>query len=438
MHTPIRLALTFALATAAVVISTARVAHADPWQWSSGAQAPPATTFRAPETKAGRYAPPPHTRPPSWSSDHYGTDKDGHVHADAVLAVDGNGNYVVKNNPKHPNAGHAQFENWEQHQKDFTPAKTATIARTGQFNRTVAALDGKKKGEYGSAEIAMGKASVSASGGLGVSHDKIQAHVAAAAEAKLIEVSAASNVVGVGDPNGMSNAICQVKGKAFVGAEAKGDLTVTVSGKGIATQVGGDAFVGGKAQVTGSGTITLCGLAMNATGDAQASYGIGATAKGAFVVDWSTMTVRYGAHAALTVGGGLGAGGTVEVSLEKILKDPRTAANCLAAHLKPLGDAAKKFGSLVVEVQKTDLKLESQALRRAADEIESLTRRAAAREIASWAGFFRHAADASAATADTLSHLGSQIERDADTVPTAPAHSTTRPTGQHAGAGIPH
>lgn len=438
MHTPVRLAVTFALAATAVV-STARVACADPWQWSSGAQAPPATTFRSPETKAGRYAPPPHTRPPSWESDHYGTDAAGHApHVDPVLAADADGNLVVKSNPHRPYAMSAQAKKWEQHQEDFTPAKAVTLARTNQFNRTVAALDGKKKGEYGTAEIALGKAAVTASAGVGLSTDGLQAHVGGTAEAKLIEVSAASNVFGVGDPNGMNNAIGQVKGKAFVGAEAKGDLTVTAGRKGLAIQTGGDAFVGGKAQVTGSGTITLCGLAMNATGDAQASYGIGVTAKGAFVVDWSTMTVRYGAHAALTVGGGLGAGGTVEVSLEKILKDPRTAANCLAAHLKPLGDAAKKFGSLVVEVQKTDLKLESQALRRAADEIESLTRRAAAREIASWAGFFRHAADASAATADTLSHLGSQIERDADTVPTAPAHSTTRPTAQHAGAGFPH
>lgn len=51
------------------------------------------------------------------------------------------------------------------------------------------------------------------------------------------------------------------------------------------------------------------------------------------------MTVKVGGKAALTFGGGAGAGGEVEISRAKLLKDPRAAGRCA---LEGFVNAAKK------------------------------------------------------------------------------------------------
>ena len=81
------------------------------------------------------------------------------------------------------------------------------------------------------------------------------------------------------------------------------------------------------------------------------SAGAGAGAVGFFKVDWVKGSVKFGGNADATLGLGAGAGGTVEVSIEQILKDPRMAGLCVKDGVtkfgKSLSDGAVAVGNAV-------------------------------------------------------------------------------------------
>lgn len=163
----------------------------------------------------------------------------------------------------------------------------------------------------------------------GITKDGVAANVFLDGRATLLGVGAQSRTFGLGDPEALTSATAQGSADAFVGAEALLDANASVTRHGVQGNVHAGAFVGGKAEADGTGQVSICGVQVNALAHGEASYGLGADAAGYFKVDWSSMSVKVGGRAALTAGVGAGAGGEVEVSLAKLMKDPRAAGRCM-------------------------------------------------------------------------------------------------------------
>ncbi len=140
-----------------------------------------------------------------------------------------------------------------------------------------------------------------------------------------------------GDSDSINTAQVSTKGQAFVGAAGELQAVANVSNRGALLTGRAGAFVGGRAEGEAGGSVTICGVQIGAKGVGEVSYGLGAAAEGYMVVNWSTMTVKFGGRAAATLGLGAGVGGEVEISLQKVLENPAMAARCA---LQPLADLA--------------------------------------------------------------------------------------------------
>lgn len=141
----------------------------------------------------------------------------------------------------------------------------------------------------------------------------------------------------LGDPDGLNAVTASAAGEVFVGGQAEADAALIVGPGGITAETKAGAFVGGKATGEIATTGTLCGVGLGVTGTGEASYGLGAEAEGAFKIDWSTWTVKFGGNASLTAGAGAGAGAEVEISFEKLKENPAVAMQCALDLLDDVG-----------------------------------------------------------------------------------------------------
>lgn len=399
-----------------------------------------------------------HERPISEGQWYGSTKKNGGPFRDPIIGKNKSGRYVIKEDPNvergnlKPYANKEQVKTWGEHQENFEQPKGVTLISTqgkgaaglnaGPFKDGRANL---AEGSLGEVNLDVLRADGEYSAGIGVGNGNVQAQAGGRGFLTLVGVQAESKVGVLGDPNGLNNAMGQVEGRAFIGADAEGAASLHVGTHGVGGQAEVGAFAGGKAEVMGAGTVTICGVQVNLTGTAEASYGIGAKATGAFSIDWSTMTVKIGAKASLTVGGGLGAGGTIEVSLAKVLNDPAKAAECVAEHL---GEAAKYVAEKGVELAEAAGDLAMTGVHKLADAADAVGSAlgSAASSVGSWVGgLFGGGDDDSASSAPTapiaVASFGVQPARTAVTVPVAAAGTPggTANGGQsHQGAGFAH
>lgn len=190
------------------------------------------------------------------------------------------------------------------------------------------------EGEYGRIDVNALRLDGQWSAKGGISREGVTGSFYAKGQATLFGITGETKTFALGDPNGLTNATVMAKGQAYVGAEAELDANVLINREGVSGNVSAGAFAGGKAEGDIVGGFSICGVSLGATGHGEVSYGIGAEAQGYFKVNWATMTVKIGGKAALTFGGGAGAGGEVEISLSKLMKDPRAAAMCALDGLK--------------------------------------------------------------------------------------------------------
>ena len=195
------------------------------------------------------------------------------------------------------------------------------------------------EGQYGRIGMDVLRADGSASAKAGITKEGVRGDFVAQGQATLVGISGETARFGVGDPNGLNQAGVQADGRAFVGADGQAVTSVAV-GKGGVKAVGNiNAFVGAKAKTQIVGSASLCGLQVTGTGTGEASAGLGAGASGVFQVDWATGKIKVGGQADLTVGLGAGAGGQVEISVEKIIRDPKAAGKCVVDGIKGAGTA---------------------------------------------------------------------------------------------------
>lgn len=286
------------------------------------------------ELKDGKftgYTPNPEYHPTAWNSD-------------AIVAVDKRGVVFDKSTGRALTAAEAKeamaradlygskksVTLWQKN------ATGATGIDAGPFQDGRATL---AKGDLGEINVDAFRLQGDAQAKFGATRDGVAANVYLKGQATLIGVNAQSRTFGFGDPDALTSATASGAGQAYIGAEAELDATLGVSKTGVQGNVHAGAFAGGKVEGDLTGQISICGVQINLAGHGEASYGLGAEADGYFKVDWSTMTVKVGGKAALTFGGGAGAGGEVEISLAKLLKDPRAAGRCA---LEGLTKAAKK------------------------------------------------------------------------------------------------
>jgi hypothetical protein len=204
------------------------------------------------------------------------------------------------------------------------------------------------KGEYGSINVDVLRADGQYNAGVGITDRGVTGSVYARGVVTLVGLRGETENLALGDPNGLTNASVFGEGRAFVGADAQVNGNLSVGKDGILAQGGASAFAGAKAEGQVSGQVTICGVQIAGTGLGEVSAGAGAEATGVFKVDWSTMTVRMGAKVGAALGLGAGVGGTVEISIDKLVRNFPQAAQCILGPLNDLKNLAVDAGKTLV------------------------------------------------------------------------------------------
>lgn len=174
---------------------------------------------------------------------------------------------------------------------------------------------------------------------IGATREGVKLDAVAQGTATLLGISGETGSYGFGKPDDLSRANVQGQGRAFVGADGQGTLSAHLTKSGVHAVAGAQVFAGAKAKGEITGTIAICGLAVTGTGQGEVSAGAGAGAVGFFKVDWAKGTVKIGGQADATVGLGGGLGGTIEVSLEQIIRNPNGAGDCVRNGIKSASSA---------------------------------------------------------------------------------------------------
>lgn len=388
----------------------------------------------------------PHERPAREGQIYGSTKPNGGPFRDPIIGQNSAGRNVVKENPNNPNmrgtpyANKGQVATAHEHKEDFEQPRGVTLISTSGKG-PIAGLnagpfkDGRANvldGHYGEVNVDVLRVDREYSAGVGIGNGNVQAQAGGRVVATLVGVHAETKNLTLGDPNGINNAMGQLEARAYIGADAEGNISAHAGKDGIGGQAEAGAFAGGKAEVQGAGTVTICGVAVNLTGVAEASYGIGAKASGAFDINWSTMTVRVGLKGSLTVGGGLGAGGTVEISLDKVLRNPEAAAKCVADHLLEAGKFVVEKGGELVDGAVNLGGRGIDALGRGADAVSS-TISDAGHGIANFFGFGGRDNPPPTRPIAVGPTPGSNVSRNSPTTPTASATGASTPGAGGAG-----
>lgn len=225
-----------------------------------------------------------------------------------------------------------------------TGGKGAVGIRTGPF------VDGRvnlAEGSLGELNLDVLRAEQEWSAGAGIVPGGVAANAQLEARAILVGLQAETKVAVLGDPNSMTYAAARGEGRAFVGADVEAVGGVSATRNGVRAGAVVEAFAGAKAQGEVFGSATLCGVSINTSGEAEASVGIGGEVSGIFEFDWAEMRVKVGGEVAGTLGVGAGVGGSVEISLDKLVRNPGMAADCVKDGLRAGGQAiAGAFGSM--------------------------------------------------------------------------------------------
>lgn len=340
----------------------------------------------------------------------------------AVLAKDAKGTVIDKRTDRPASAAQIaeakQADRWNGDVRDVTLWKSDPEAyKKADGLNGYGFKNGRRQteGAYGKAHVDVLRGEASANAEIGLRSGK------AAAEAKFVvaEVGAETNA-SFGDPNGLNNATAEASIKASVGAEAKADLGYVVDGKGAAGNGGFSAHVGGRMEGEIKGAATICGVQVGSSTKGFVSYGAGIEARGHFAFDWTEMKFKMGGHASATLGLGAGLGTNVEISLKKVLEDPRAAGHCMA-------DNFRKGVALQVEPL-------AKGARHVWGALGSLRRRAIDGVVA-----FNEAARAARQRLEadpSLGTTGVNVGRFSDTRPLAvPAVAQRRSMGRPAGGG---
>jgi hypothetical protein len=286
----------------------------------------------------------------------------GAWHGDPVIGQNAAGRNTVLSDPSRPNMRGTPFASKEmvavntEHQENFEAPKGVTLVSTsgkgavglnaGPFKDGRAVLT--PENPYGEIAVDVLRVDAQGSAGAGIGNGNVQAQAGGKVTAVLVGISAESHTFGLGDPNGLNNALVKGEARAFVGGELEGNAAVHAGLDGAGGSFNGKAMIGARAEATGFTTVTICGVQVNLTGVVYAQAGAGAEASGAFDVNFKTGTVKIGLKAGAAVGLGAGAGGTVEISLAQVLKDPGAAAQCVADGLLAAGKfVVEKGGELV-------------------------------------------------------------------------------------------
>lgn len=304
------------------------------------------------------------------------------------------------------------------------------------------------EGDLGEVNLDVGRATGQATGSVGITKDGVQAEGELKGQVTLVGISAESKKFALGDPDGLNNASTQETAQAYIGAE--GDLNghVGVTKNGVGGAANAEVFAGGKAEVQSNNTVTICGVEVNLQAQAEASYGIGAHASGQFSIDWSKMTVKIGASAGLTVGGGAGAGTTIEVSLAKVLQSPGKAAECVKEHLLAAGKWVAEKGGELVDAAGNLASKGIDKLSSAASSVKDTIGgglSSAGHFIGGLFGGGGHDDPPAPTTPVSVASFGNQTPRNANTIgPVVSAPPAGTPAGgsfpgsSHAGAGVKH
>lgn len=226
----------------------------------------------------------------------------------------------------------------------------------GGFKTRVEAANG------GFLEVELVRGEIAAKGSAGTVKNGVQASAAANVEGTIAAVKGDTGRVVAGDPelihvDGKAAGEAEVRGKAQAAAQAKATTHA------IEASASGSAFVGARAAGKVDGKATLCGVSIVGKGDGELSVGAGATASATFAIDWTNLKFRVGANAAAAVGVGGGLGGDVEISLEKLKKDPAKAGECAIDAVEKVAgaDAARAVEATAKEVIATGEKVAAEA-----------------------------------------------------------------------------
>jgi len=183
---------------------------------------------------------------------------------------------------------------------------------------SVAILNYERAGKYGAVELSVGGAAAEWSGHASVGRNGVQAGVNVSGRVTVVEVNAKTKeVVGT-----------QASVRAFVGVEAEASANAEVSRRRVVATGKVGVFHGAKVTGTLTQDITVCGVSGKSTVTVDASWGTGADAKAYFAFDWTTGTVKAGGHASASLDPGVGFGQEFEVSIEKLLRNPKGALTC--------------------------------------------------------------------------------------------------------------
>lgn len=153
------------------------------------------------------------------------------------------------------------------------------------------------------------------------------------ADAKLTLVGVNGKVGGAWDkdPNALNNMELNGSGDVSIAAAAEYRTVAAYSEKGVMAEGTVGASLGVKAEGQITASPTLCGAQLDVTGRGQASLGIGAEGTLKLRADLAKMKFKVGGKLAATFGVGLGAGGDIEINLEKVMKDRRAALDCFTS-----------------------------------------------------------------------------------------------------------
>lgn len=170
--------------------------------------------------------------------------------------------------------------------------------------------------------------------------------------ATLLGLSGETKAFALGDLDGLTNAAVSDEGRVLVGAYGEEIAYAGVTRHGIEAKAGVEALAGAIARDELHGQLSVCGIAATGVGEGEASAGIGGHADAHFKIDWSTFTISAGAHAGITPGLGLGAGADVEISLDKLVRNPGAAKDCVIDGVKAIARTALATGKSLVDTAK--------------------------------------------------------------------------------------
>ena len=271
---------------------------------------------------------------------------------DPVLAKDALGRFYDARNGRR--LTEVEVKEAQEREKLYKPSPAVRLYEKGGSVST-ALLEYETAGKYGSVRVAAGSASADYGVHGSATKTGVQGGVDLSARVAFVELEASTKKI----------AGAQASVNAFVGAEVEASVTAELSIKRVAAQGKVGAFEGAKVTATITQEITVCGVSVKATATVDASWGVGAEAKAYFAFDWSTGTVKAGGHASASLDPGLGYGQEIEVSVAKILKNPKGALTCGVKEApKVAWNVTKQGANKAVSVGKSGLKNGKKVLKR--------------------------------------------------------------------------